>query len=162
MVNEQVLKEMNEQINLEIYSGYLYLALSIQMEKENYKGYSKWLLRHFEEELSHAKDFIAYLQKRNASATLLDIKAENIDVKEPLEVAKMVLEHEKKVTASIYRLHDIAKKNDDYATEIFLHEYISEQIEEEGVAQTVIDKFVFAGESTAAKYAVDKELYEFN
>lgn len=161
MVTEQVLKEMNEQINLEIYSGYLYLALSIQMEKENYKGYSKWLLRHFEEELSHAKDFIAYLQKRNAAATLLDIKAENIDVKEPLEVAKMVLEHEKKVTASIYKLHDIAKKNDDYATEIFMHEYINEQIEEEDTAQTIIDKFTFAGESTAAKYAVDKELYNF-
>lgn len=162
MVNEKVLEEMNKQINLEIYSGYLYLALSIQMEKENYKGYSQWLLRHFDEELSHAKDFIAYLQKRNVSATLLDIKAETTSIVEPLEVAKMVLEHEKKVTASIYRLHDIAKKNDDYATEIFLHEYISEQIEEEGVAQTVIDKFVFAGESTAAKYAVDKELYEFN
>lgn len=161
MVTEQVLKEMNEQINLEIYSGYLYLALSIQMEKENYKGYSKWLLRHFEEELSHAKDFIAYLQKRNSAATLLDIKAESIEVKEPLEVAKMVLEHEKKVTASIYKLHDIAKKNDDYATEIFMHEYINEQIEEEDTAQTIIDKFTFAGESTAAKYAVDKELYNF-
>lgn len=69
------------------------------------------------------------------------------------------MEHEKKVTESIYRLHDIAKKNDDYATEIFMHKYINEQIEEEDLAQTIIDKFLFAGDSTAAKYAVDKELY---
>lgn len=156
-MKKEVIKAMNDQINLEMYSGYLYLSLSIQMEKVNYKGYSEWLLKHYEEELSHAKDFIKFLQKRNVSADLYDIKAEKVNYEDPLEVAKVVLEHEKKVTQSIYNLHDIAKKHDDYATEIFMHEYISEQIEEEDLAQTIIDKFTFAGDSTAAKYSVDRE-----
>lgn len=158
-MDPKVIKAMNEQINLELYSGYLYLALSIQMEKMNFKGYAKWLSDHYQEELTHAKNFIDYLQKRNVSATLQDIKASATDsFKEPLDVAKTVLAHEKKVTESIYKLHDLAKKHDDYATEIFLHGFISEQIEEEDVALNIIDKFTFAGDSTAAKYAVDREL----
>ncbi|MEG0250273.1 MAG: ferritin [Peptostreptococcus sp.] len=158
-MEKEVLKAMNEHINLEIYSGYLYLTMSIQMEKYNYKGFSKWLLDHSKEELSHAEDFISYLQKRNVSATLYDIKADSIDKKEPLDIAKLVLKHEAKVTSQIYELHDIAKKNNDYATEVFMHKYINEQIEEEDLAQTIIDKFTFAGDSTAAKYSVDKELF---
>ena len=156
-MDANVIKAMNEQINLEMYSGYLYLSLSIQMEKMNYKGYSKWLLEHYDEEFCHAKDFIAYLQKRDISATLLDIKAEEVNYEDLLEVAKAVLAHEKKVTQKIYELHDIAKKHDDYATEVFMHDYINEQIEEEDLAQTIIDKFTFAGDSTSAKYAVDRE-----
>lgn len=152
-----VLQEMNKHTNLEFYSGYLYMALSIQMEKMNYKGYSKWLKDHFFEEINHAQDFIEFLQKRDQSAELLDIEAEKFDLTEPLDVAKLVLEHEKKITENIYKLHDITKEYKDYATEIFLHKYIDEQIEEEDLAQTIIDKFTFAGTSTAAKYAVDRE-----
>ena len=123
----------------------------------NYKGYYQWLSDHYFEELRHAQDFILYLQKRNVSAELQDIKVEKVTFLEPLEVAKAVLEHEKKVTQSIYKLHDLCKKYNDYATEIFLHGYINEQIEEEDIALGVIDKFTFAGDSTAAKYAVDRE-----
>lgn len=156
-MNKEVIEAMNQQVNLEMYSGYLYLALSIQMEKLNYKGYAQWLESHYMEELSHAQNFIRYMQKRNISAELLDIKAHKVTYKEPLDVAKAVLEHEKTVTQSIYKLHDLAKKHNDYATEIFLHGYISEQIEEEDMALGIIDKFTFAGDSTAAKYAVDRE-----
>lgn len=156
-MDKKVIKEMNQHINLEFYSGYLYMALSIQMEKMNYKGYSKWLKDHFHEEICHAQDFIEFMQKRDVSAELLDIKSESFDLTDPLEVAKLVLEHERKVTASIYKLHDIVKEYKDYATEIFLHKYIDEQIEEEDLAQTIIDKFTFAGDSTSAKYAVDRE-----
>lgn len=157
-MKEQVLKALNDQINLEMYSGYLYLSLSIAMEKYNYKGYAKWLQNHFHEELSHAEDIIKFVQMRNAVPELLDVKAEVCDLSDPLEVAKAVLEHENKVTASINKLHDVAKENDDYATEIFMHKYINEQIEEEDLAQEIIDKFTFAGDSTSAKYAIDREL----
>lgn len=160
-MNQELIQAMNDQINLEMYSGYLYLTLSIQMEKMNYKGYSKWLESHYEEEFSHAKDFIHFMQKRNISATLENIKAEQCDVTEPIEIAKLVLDHEKKVTAQINALHDIAKSNNDYATEIFMHQYIQEQIEEEYIAQDIIDKFNFAGDSIAAKYSVDRELLNY-
>lgn len=157
-MDKNVVKAVNNQINLELYSGYVYLAYSVAMERANYKGYAQWLMKHGQEEIGHAKDFLGFLQKRDESAALADVKAENFDTAEPLAVAEAILEHEKKVTASIYRLHDTAKKAGDYATEVFTHDYINEQIEEEDLALSIVDKFTFAGESTSAKYAVDKEL----
>lgn len=157
-MTQELVKAMNEQIRLEMYSGYLYLALSVKMEKENFKGYASWLAKHYMEELSHGLDFMKFMQKRDMEIELLDIKAEEITEANPLEIAKMVLAHEQKVTQSIYNLHDLAKKCDDYATEIFMHSYITEQIEEEEVARDIIDKFTFADGNKAALYAVDKEV----
>lgn len=157
-MEKQVLQGLNEQINFEIYSGYIYLALSLKMEELKYKGYSSWLKKHYHEELEHAEDFIEFIHKRGETPSLMDIKMKEFDVKEPLEVAEIILEHERKVTERIYKLHDLAKKNNDYATEIFMHQYISEQIEEENTAQDIVDSFILAGDSVAAKFSVDREL----
>ena len=80
------------------------------------------------------------------------------DVKEPLEVAKIILEHEKKVTERIYKIHDVAKKNNDYASEIFMHQFINEQIEEEELALDIVDSFTLANDNIAAKITIDREL----
>lgn len=157
-MDKKVIEAINDQINLELYSAYIYLAYSVAMERANYRGYSKWLMEHGKEEIGHGMDFLEFLQKRDESATLQDVKAENFVETEPLTVAKAILAHEKKVTESIYRLHDISKKAGDYATEIFTHGYISEQIEEEDLALTIVDKFTFAGKDTSAKYSADQEL----
>lgn len=157
-MEQAVIDAMNEQINFEMYSGYVYLQMSLLMEKENYKGYSDWLFKQYKEEFKHAEDFMRFLQKRDVTPTLKPIEAPKLSIRGPLNIAKMALEHEKKVTGRIYKLHDLAKKNDDYATEIFMHSYISEQIEEEDIAKNIVDKFTLAGDSTAACYAVDREL----
>ncbi len=158
MVSKKIVAALNEHINLEIYSGYLYLAMSIKTHEENYKGYSSWLFKQYEEELGHSHDFIHFMQQRDMTVELKPVKAEPITEKDPLKIAKMVLEHERNVTKSIYQLHDLAKQENDYATEIFMHKYINEQIQEEDTAQDIIDKFTFAGDSTSAKYSIDKEL----
>lgn len=157
-MNKDVLQALNDQANFEFYSGYIYLHLSLQMEKENYKGFSKWLLSHYKEEFAHGEDFLAYIIKRDETPTLQSIKFEDIKVSDPLEVAKIILAHEKEVTKRIYKLHDLAKKNDDYATEIFMHSYINEQIEEENLAKEIVDSFTLAGDSTAAKITIDREM----
>lgn len=157
-MNKEVLNAMEEQINFEMYSGYIYLQLSLLMENQNYKGYAQWLLKQYKEEFEHAEDFINYLQKRDVTPKLSDIATEKIELDTPLKLAEFVLAHERKVTQRIYNIHDLAKKNDDYATEIFLHSYIEEQIQEEDSAQDIVDKFTFAGDNTAARYAVDREL----
>ena len=154
-MDKKVVKAMNEHINFEMHSGYIYLQLALKMEKENYKGYSSWLLTHYEEEFGHAKDFINYLLKRDVTPELADIKTVDIKVKTPLDVAKAVYEHEKKVTEKIYKLHDLAKQANDYATEIFLHTYITEQIEEEDIAKNNLDRFTLAGDNVSARLAVD-------
>lgn len=157
-MKKEVLNALNEQINFELYSGYIYLNLSIAMEKENYKGYAKWLANHYKEELAHADQFIEFIQKRDAKPELMTIEMKNFDVKEPLEVAKIILDHENKVTERIYKIHDVAKKSDDYATEIFMHQFINEQIEEEELALDIVDNFTLAGDNIAAKITIDREL----
>ena len=157
-MEKEVLKALNEQVNFEFYSGYIYLRLALIMEDNNYKGYASWLKRHYHEELAHAEDFIEFILKRDGRPDLDDIKMENFKVSTPLEVAQIIYEHEKKVTERIYQLHDIAKKSNDYATEIFMHQYISEQIEEENTAKDIVDSFTLAGDSVAARLTVDREL----
>lgn len=157
-MKKEVLNALNEQINFELYSGYIYLNLSIAMERENYKGYAKWLANHYKEELAHADQFIEFIQKRDAKPELMPIEMKNFDVKEPLEVAKIILDHEKKVTERIYKIHDVAKKSDDYATEIFMHQFINEQIEEEELALDIVDNFTLAKDNIAAKIIIDREL----
>lgn len=157
-MKKEVLNALNEQINFELYSGYIYLNLSIAMERENYKGYAKWLANHYKEELAHADQFIEFIQKRDAKPELMTIEMKNFDVKEPLEVAKIILDHENKVTERIYKIHDVAKKSDDYATEIFMHQFINEQIEEEELALDIVDNFTLAKDNIAAKITIDREL----
>lgn len=157
-MEKTVIDALNDQINFEFYSGYVYLHLGLAMEKENYKGFAKWLFTHYEEELAHAKDFIDFMLKRDATPTLQDIKMADLKLTSPLEVATFVLNHEKVVTQRIYQLHDVAKKANDYATEIFMHKYIEEQIEEENVAKDLVDSFTLAGDSISARIAVDKSL----
>lgn len=157
-MNETLFNEMNKQINFELHSGYLYLAMSLKMQAANFKGYSNWLYKQYEEEFEHARQFIEFLQKRDMEPQLSAIELEVLEHTHPLQIAKVALEHERKVTDRIYKLHDLAKQCKDYATEIFLHSFISEQIEEEDNAQDIIDKFTFAGQSTSALYVVDREL----
>lgn len=146
---------MSEHAVFEMYSGYIYLQASLVMEKENYKGYSKWLFDHYKEEFTHAEDFIAFLQKRDITPVLSDIKYHAVTAKTPLEVAQIILEHEQKVTARISALLEQARKLGDYATEIFLHSYINEQIEEEDIAKNNLDRFTLAGDNISARLSVD-------
>lgn len=158
-MEQKVLDAMNEHINYEFYSGYIYLSLAIQMEKRDYKGFAKWLKGHYEEELKHAQDFIEFMVKRDESPKLLDIEMENFDsIQDPIEVAMKIYEHEQTVTESIYKLHDIAKGANDYATEIFMHKYIEEQIEEEDITKGIVDMFTLAADDIAAQVIMDKEL----
>ncbi len=157
-MDQKIIDALNEQINFELYSGYLYLGLSLAMEEQNYKGYSKWLSDHYEEELAHAKSFIAFMHKRGVKPTLHQIDMAEVNQKCPLEVAQAVLEHEQKVSKRIYKIHDLAKQADDYATEIFMHQFIAEQTEEEDLTREIVDQFTLAGENISARMIIDREL----
>lgn len=157
-MDSNVSQALNDQINFEFYSAFIYLQLALDMEKHNYKGYAKWLKKHAKEEVHHAKDFMKFMIKRDESPTLQDVAMETFDAKDPLEVAKIVLDHEKKVTDRIYKLHDTAKEAKDYATEIFMHTYIEEQIEEEEISREIRDLFTLAGDSLGAKMQADRRM----
>lgn len=157
-MDKKVVEALNEQINFELYSAYLYLGLSLAMEEQNYKGYSAWLSEHHEEEIAHAKDFISYMHKRGVKPTLHNIEMAEANQTDPLDVAKAVLEHEQKVSQRIYKIHDLAKQADDYATEIFMHQYIVEQTEEENLTREIVDQFTLACDNISARMIIDREL----
>lgn len=157
-MDQKIIEALNEQINFELYSAYLYLGLSLSMEEHNYKGYAVWLSEHHEEEISHAKEFIDYMHKRGVKPSLHQIDMADANQTEPLEVAKAVLEHEQKVSQRIYRIHDLAKQANDYATEIFMHQFIAEQTEEEDVTREIVDQFTLAGDNISARMIIDREL----
>ena len=157
-MDKRIIEALNEQINFELYSAYLYLGLSLAMEEQNYKGYAAWLSDHHEEELSHAKAFIDFMHKRGVKPTLHQIEIADAKQTEPLQVAKAVLEHEQKVSQRIYKIHDLAKQADDYATEIFMHQFIAEQTEEEDITREIVDQFTLAHDSISARMTIDREL----
>lgn len=158
MMNETVRVALNAQINKELLSAYLYLGMSLSMNEANFKGYSHWLQKQAAEEMEHAQEFISYLQKRDAKVELESIPFTPCKTQDPLEVAEAVLAHERSITESINQLTELVQKEKDHATEIFLHSFITEQIEEEDNAQDIISMFQFAGESKAARYQVDLNL----
>lgn len=157
-MKQEMLNALNEHINFEMHSGYIYLQLALIMEENNYKGYATWLSNHYFEELNHAQLFIKYLQDRNQKPVLTNIECPQFNVKTPLEVAKLIYEHEQKVSSRIYGLTELARDLKDYASEVFLHTFIQEQTEEEDLTRDIVDKFELAADSIAAIMYVDANI----
>ncbi len=157
-MSQKILAALNKQIRLEMESAYLYLAMAMKMNEAKYGGFSSWLYKQYKEEVEHAEDFILFAQKTDHSVELSALAQPVVCTEEPLEIAKMVLEHERMISKSIHDLYELAMVEKDYPTLIFAQKYIEEQIEEEDSARSIVDKFTFAAGHPAARYAVDKEL----
>lgn len=157
-MKKEMYSALNEHINFEIESAYIYLQLSLIMEDKNYKGYAAWLRDHFHEELKHGDAFIKFMQERGQKPVLNDIKCHDYDITEPLQVAQLVYEHEQKVSQRIYKLTDTSRETGEYAVEIFLHSFVKEQTEEEDITRDILEKFTMAGNDMAAKLFLDREL----
>ena len=101
--------------------------------------------------------YINYMHKRGVKPTLHQIDMAEVNQTEPLQVARQFWARTK-VSQRIYNIHDLAKQANDYATEIFMHEFIAEQTEEEDVTREIVDRFTLAGDNVSAKMGVDREL----
>lgn len=156
MINTNVQEAINSQIQKETYSAYLYLAMAADCEAKNLKGFSNWLRVQYEEELSHAMKLFDYLSERGGQVSLREIQAPPAEFGTPLQLFEKVLAHEQYVTASINELYEIALANKDYATQVFLQWFITEQVEEEASASEVLEKIRMAGDR--ALIYLDKEL----
>ena len=140
MLSPTLQKALNEQIKNELYSAYLYLAMSAHFEAAAFPGFAKWTRMQAEEETEHGMKFFDFINDRGGRVELLPIDAPPKEFGAPLEVFKMVLEHEKKVTGTIHRLYEIALKENDYPTQVMLHWFIDEQVEEEKNATAIVDQ----------------------
>jgi ferritin len=157
-MNQEVQNAINEQINAEIYSSYLYLAMAAYFDGKGLEGFSNWMKVQAQEELTHAMKFYRYVYERGGEVILQSIEKPKTEFDSPLAVAKEVLEHEKKVTALINDIYTLALDEKDYATQSMLKWFIDEQVEEEAAAQQIIDKLEVTGEKGQGLYMLDKEL----
>jgi ferritin len=129
----------NQQINNELFSAYLYLAMAAHCESANLPGAGRWLRVQFEEEQAHALKMFDYVIERGGQVSLKAIDAPAATWKSTLAVFEQVLQHEQQVTALVYKLYETALAENDYAAQTFIQWFISEQVEEEKNATEVVE-----------------------
>lgn len=158
MLSDQVVKLLNEQINKEFYSAYLYLDMSNYYDSKNLNGFSNWFKVQAQEERDHAMLFLTYLQNNNEEIKLTAIAGPDkaySDFKAPLVAS---LEHERLVTASIYNIYEEASRQKDFRTQQFLNWFITEQGEEEKNAEDLVERYELFGYDAKSLYLLDAEL----
>ncbi len=158
MMNEKLQNAINNQIQKEFNSAYLYLAMSAYCESKNLRGFASWLKVQYNEETEHAMKLLNYLGERSAKVSLKSLEAPAGDFGTPIEIFEAVLKHEQLITASINKLYETALEEKDYAAQIFLQWYINEQVEEEANAQAVLERLKVIGDKGSAILYIDKEL----
>jgi len=158
-MTEKIKDIINLQIREEFYSSYLYLALAARLESLNFKGAANWMHIQAKEENDHALGFFRFLVDRAQEPKLLAIAEPVLDkVSDVGSIFAAGLEHERHITALIYKIYEAAREEKDYALESFIKWYIDEQVEEEANATEIIDKIKLLGGNGSALYLLDSEL----
>jgi len=158
MISKTMQDAINEQINKELYSGYIYLSMSTYFEELSLPGFARWLRLQALEEQEHAMKLFDYLHERGGSVQLKAIDQPPAKWNSKLEIFQEVLEHEKKVTSLIHKLYELALKENDYATQIMLQWFITEQVEEEANASLIVDQLKMIDDHDTAVLVLDKNL----
>jgi ferritin len=138
MITKTMQDAINDQINKELYSAYLYLSMSAYFEDKNLPGFAHWMRVQEAEERSHAMKLYDFLAERGGRVILKGIDTPKTEWASTLEVAEEVAAHEAKVTASIYALYETALKEKDYPAQMMLQWFITEQVEEEKNAAEIV------------------------
>ncbi len=160
MLSKVMQDAVNEQINQEMYSSYLYLAMGTHFMVENLPGFANWMNVQSKEEWSHGMKLYKYVFDRGGNVVLKAIAQPPTKYKSPLDIFKQVFEHEKKITQLINKLYELAIKQKDYPTEMILHWFINEQVEEEKNDTEIISQLEMIGDSAAMLMMLDRRLAE--
>lgn len=158
MLSSNLYKVINEQINAEMWSAYLYLSMSMDCQAKGYNGIANWFYVQFQEEQAHARIFMNYLNSVDAKVELLPIAEVRTSWDSVLDMFKQTLEHEKKVTAMINNIAAIANADKDYAAINRINWFVDEQVEEEESAREMITTFEAVEGNKYGMYMIDKEL----
>jgi ferritin len=158
MISKKMAERINEQINREMFSAYLYMAMSARMTEAGYHGVGKWLMVQYHEEMFHAMKFYGYLQDQGSAVDLKAIAVPSFKETGLKELFHHVLEHEKSVTKSIHEIMGQAVEEKDYATQSLAQWYVSEQVEEEKNAMDILQSIDLVGNSAQGLFLVNIEL----
>lgn len=157
-MNKKVQKALNEQINKEYYSAYLYLSMSNQCVDMNLDGFANWTRIQYEEEVSHALKIMDFINERGGRVKLDALEKPQFEWDTPLEMFEDVLEHEKFITKSINELVELAMEEKDFATNSMLQWFVDEQVEEEANASEILEKLEMIGDNNSGIFMLDSKL----
>lgn len=158
MINEKLQEAFNDQINKELYSEYLYLAMKVYFQEQNLQGFVNWFDVQVQEEHAHAMGMFNYLNERGGSIKLEAIEKPIVEGDCPLTIFEHVLRHEEFVTSRINALMDVAEEVRDRAALSFLDWYLKEQVEEESNVGGVLATLRLIGDDKKALLMLDKDL----
>jgi ferritin len=158
MISKAMQNAINEQINKELYSAYLYLSMAAYFEDQNLPGFGHWLHVQDGEERGHAMRFYEHLINRGGRVLLKAIAAPETEWKSSLEAFKVVQQHEAEVTASINALFELALKEKDYPAQVLLQWFINEQVEEEKNAAEIVRQLELIDAKGTAVLMLDHRL----
>ena len=158
MLADTVRSAMNDQLQMELQSAYVYLGMSAHFESEGLPGMAAWMRRQFDEEQQHAFKFYNFILDRNAQVELKPLDAPPSSYESPLGVFESALAHEQKVTAAINRLYELVAKEKDFASQALLDWFATEQVEEEKTVGQIIDDLKRIGDDGNGLFLLDKDL----
>lgn len=158
MISQRLHTAINDQINAELWSAYLYLSMSLDAESKGFKGVANWFYVQWLEEQDHARILMNYLNSQDAKVTLKPIEPVQTEWGTVLDMFKKTLEHEKVVTSLINNLATIALEDRDFASSNMLVWFINEQVEEEESARDMIFAVESVEDNKYGMYQLDKQL----
>jgi ferritin len=158
MINAKVEKAINDQINAELYSAYLYLSMAAYFESTDLPGFASWMTSQGQEEVVHGMKLYRHIVERGGRVTLAAIDGPQTEWKSPLDVFEAGYKHEQHVTSLIHNLVALAIEEKDYASKNMLDWFVDEQVEEEDTASTIVAQLKMIGNDGPALMLLDKEL----
>ncbi|MBN1202807.1 MAG: ferritin [Anaerolineae bacterium] len=158
MLSDKMQVAMNKQINAELHSAYIYLAMAAYFEAENLSGFGNWMRIQAQEELGHAMRFFDFINERLGRVILEPIEAVPAEWDSPLAVFEAAYKHEQKISGLIHDLVNLALEEKDHSTNSFLQWFVDEQVEEEASADAVVQQLRLVGDSGYGLFVLDREL----
>ncbi len=158
MISKKLQDALNDQLNAELYSSYLYLSMSAYFQSANLAGFAGWMRIQAQEELVHVMKFYDYVGERGGKVTLGAVDGPPTEWKSPLAAFEQAYAHEQMVTGRINDLVNLAIDERDHATNGFLQWFVTEQVEEEATADAVVQKLKLIGDDGGGMFMVDQEM----
>lgn len=158
MLSKKLQSALNDQINAELFSAYLYLSMSSWFKAQNLEGFASWLEIQAQEEVAHAMKFYGYLHDKGAPVELKQLEAPQRSWKSPLAAFEDAYKHEVYISGRINDLADLAVADKDHATNVLLNWFVSEQVEEEASALAVVEKLKLVASHPGGIYMLDREM----
>ncbi|MFW5976383.1 MAG: ferritin [Bacillota bacterium] len=158
MLSEKLEEKLNDQINAELYSAYIYQAMGAYFEDIDLDGFAHWMDLQAQEEVMHARKIYDFVNERGGRVILKAIEAPKSEWSSPLEAFKDAYAHEQKVTGMINDLVDLSIEEKDHAANSFLQWFVDEQVEEEESVDEIVQKLKMIGESGSGLFMINNEL----